>query len=252
MLKTLTFITLGVNVHGLEYPTVNREGEFTMKKVLAATLVTGLVLLSAPAFAVLYKNPAHSFSQGKFGVGVSFESFSRDVESDAITGTVDLDIDQITANFTIGLGTGGALGLHAGLVDAQIEDDPSSDGAAFGISYRHNLDPDGGKLQKGFFLSFRSAFVDNEDTETDATQFDGGFGVALPLADNAALYGGGVLSTLDLTIEAFSGGAIDAEASDTFGFFVGVEFTPAETVLLGIEVHAIHESGFAFYIDALF
>ncbi|MCH9046307.1 MAG: hypothetical protein IIA40_09385, partial [SAR324 cluster bacterium] len=164
-----------------------------MNKVLAATLVTGLVLFSAPAFAVVYKNPAHSFSEGKFGVGVSFESFSRDVESEGL-GDAELDTDQITANFTIGLATGGALGLHAGLVDSQLENQESSDGTAFGISYRHNLDPDGGELQKGFFLSFRSAFVDNEFSETDATQFDGGFGVALPIADNAALYGGGVLS----------------------------------------------------------
>ena len=37
-----------------------------------------------------------------------------------------------------------------------------------------------------------------------------------------------------------------------FGVFVGIEFAPAETVLFGGEVHAIHESGFAFYIDALF
>ncbi len=224
-----------------------------MNKVLAAILVTGLVLLSAPAFAVVYKNPAHSFSEGKFGVGVSFESFSRDVESDAITGTLELETDQIIANFTFGLATGGAIGIHAGLVDSDLEaNPPSADGTAFGISYRHNLDPEGDGLQKGFFLSFRSAFVDNEFAETDATQFDGGFGVALPLADNAALYGGGVLSTLDLTLEIFGCCAFDAEASDTFGVFVGIEFAPAETVLFGGEVHAIHESGFAFYIDALF
>ncbi len=228
-----------------------------MKKVIGlAVIAVASLFISDSAWAVVYKNFAHGFSQGEFFVGLSVEAMSRDFEDEA-GGEAELDIDRNTLNVGIGVGQSGLIGLHAGAVDIG-SDDPNvnqSDGGEFGVSYTHNLDPNSeGPVQLGFQLSLRTGTVDEEFTETDFTQVDLGFGGALKLNEQLSFYFGGVFSsvdaTIELTVQPFS--AFDIEASDNIGGFGGIEFRASEQFLLGAEIHLLHESGIAIYGDILF
>lgn len=225
-----------------------------MKKVIGlAVIAVASLFISDSAWAVVYKNFAHGFSQGDFFVGLSVEAMSRDFESEGL-GEGELDVDRNTLNVGIGVGQSGLIGLHVGAIEFS-DPDGSSDGGEFGVSYTHNLDPNReGPVQLGFQLSLRSGTVDDVDTETDFTQVDLGFGGALKLNEQLSFYFGGVFSsvdaTLELTVPDFS--AFDLEASDNIGGFGGIEFIPTDQFLLGFEIHLLHESGFGFYADILF
>ena len=53
-----------------------------------------MLTVAGSASAVLYKNPAHSYSQGDVTAGVIFDQGDRDVASDAADeGDVGTDID---------------------------------------------------------------------------------------------------------------------------------------------------------------
>ncbi len=228
-----------------------------MKKVIGlAVIAVASLFISDSAFAVVYKNFAHGFSQGDFFVGLSVEAMSRDLESED-GDTAEFDIDRNTLNVGIGVGQSGLIGLHVGTLDVD-SDDPAinpSDGGEFGVSYTHNLDPNSeGPVQLGFQLGFRSGFIEEEFTETTITQVDLGFGGALKLNEQLSFYFGGVFSSVDATIELTVPDfrATDIEASDNIGGFGGIEFTPTDQFLLGFEIHLLHENGFGVYGDILF
>lgn len=223
-------------------------------RTLASTLAIALaaVLLAATAYANVYKNPAHGFAQGDVALGLSLESMNRDFESEGL-GDTDIDIDRTDLNVNIGVGPSGALELTLGSITGSISELPGdADGAEWGVRYRHNLDPDGGDLQRGFFASYRYAYLeDDDDNEYDLYQWDVGFGASKVLENKAKLYFGGVYSeaTLDVTVAALNGEVRTADAADIIGAFGGIEFAASDQATIGAELHMLHETGFGFYVD---
>ncbi len=225
-----------------------------MKKLIGLALAAGMIVLSHPAWAVVYKNPAHPFSAGNSGIGFSLATATMEFETEGVSGSTDFDIDVASFNFSLGLGDGGALGFHAGVVES-CPDDPNaecSSGPLGGLSFRHNLSPgseDG--LRLGYFVAYRIAFVEDDagDSEADITQFDAGFGGGLSLSEPLDLYGGVVFTQTDVTTDVFGVGSFDSENSNNLGIFLGIEVQPSQVLMFGIEVHAVTETAIAFYMD---
>ena len=227
---------------------------------IGAALAVAL-LIAAPALAVNYKNPAHDYEDGQFSVGANIESFSRTVE-DNDGNEADFDIAVVGVGLGFGLGGEGLLNLNFNVVSIEPEGGDTGTGAEVSAQYRHNLDPDAEfEADAKPFQRFRTGLVfsarlgsaeDSSGNGVDYYQFDGGFGGSTPLADRTLLYAGGVVSLLggelyfdetDDTVEIFG--------TTPVGLFGGIEFKPSETLILGAELHVIHEWGIGIYIDAL-
>ena len=231
-------------------------GDFRIGAALAVAL-----LIAAPALAVNYKNPAHDYEDGQFSVGANIESFSRTVE-DENGNEFDFDITVVGAGLGFGLGGEGLLNLNFNLVSIEPDGGDTATGAEISAQYRHNLDADAEfeadakpfqRFRLGLVFSARlGSAEDSAGNGVDYYQFDGGFGGSTPLFDQALLYAGGVVSILGG--EAFSGATDDTVeifGTDPVGLFGGFEIKQSETLILGAELHVIHEWGIGLYIDAL-
>jgi hypothetical protein len=218
-----------------------------------------LLLLAQPALAIVYMNPAGDFTQGDFGIGLSLESSNRDLTSEAIDTNADSDIDATVVDVLLGLAPGGVLGLHAGTLKTKLtigsETGETADGSEYGVSYRHNLDFGmSGQFQKGLLLSFRGGSVSDDFADTDTSQVDVGFGGSMAAADQFNIYGGAVYSSLTgtITLNVAPYYAYDFESKDNFGFFGGIELRPSPQLMVGVELHFLHESGLGAYIQGRF
>ncbi|NIT79017.1 MAG: hypothetical protein GWO44_19520, partial [Thermoplasmata archaeon] len=65
-----------------------------------------------------------------------------------------------------------------------------------------------------------------------------------------AVYGGGVLSSLEATYYEYYEYGIESE--NLLGVYGGAEFSPSRNFALGVEVHALSETAFGAYADYRF
>lgn len=214
-----------------------------------------LVLITATtqANAVLYKNPVTETSKGQKSFGVSFVKMSRDLSSDAITGTVEGEQTLIAADITFGITDGSAIELRLGLDDSNLDvpGTQSSDGFLLGAIFRSNIDISNNDIKLGGFASLQTSSLSNDNSDTDITVIEFGAGVSKKLQDDFSLYGGGVLSMLDGTIsDRF--GSVDFEGDDNIGVFAGIEKKLQNRATIGLELNLIHQSGFAAYFEMPF
>lgn len=209
------------------------------------------LMASLPAQARIYKNPVHSLGSGKYAAGVSHDSFTRALTSDGL-GDFDATLNATGVNFTIGMGESGGLGLHFAAASGSINGGADSSGGGGGISYRHTLEK--GDLGQGFLVSHFSGYVENTDAGVWFDLTDVMYGISKPISPTMRLYGGGGLSLAEIELEIFFAPyyTYAASASSVMGLFGGLELQPSETLLLGAEVHLMHEGGFGVYVDFLF
>lgn len=228
-----------------------------MRTAIAA--LCALVLLVAhvgTAQAIIYKSPGPNYKQGQVGAGVIYDSTKRKVTSDALpagTSSVDLKYTAFMGSFGFGLGEAGVLEVHAGQISGKIEQEDTASGTIFGAGLRYTV-ADTGKVRHGFLAAFHSGSVSNDTSSTDVSQTDLGYGAAFAFGDKGAMYAGGVFSSLNgtLSLEVPPYYSYDFEGDASVGFFGGVEFAASPTLVIGAEIHALHDSSFGFYVDGKF
>lgn len=229
-----------------------------MRMAIAALCALGLAATYAgTAGAMVYKNPGQMFKQGDTAAGVIIESTTRKITSDFIPGeTVDLKYSTLMGSFGFGIGSAGIIEIHVGQLTGKfdIPDFESASGVVFGGALRYNLAGGGSGLQHGLLIAYHSGSTSKGDVDTDVTQADVGYGVAFPIGKNAAVYAGGVFSSGNgtVTVSGPGGGSIDFESDSNAGVFGGVEFEAGGSLVLGVELHAAHDSAFGFYLDGKF
>lgn len=214
-----------------------------------------LLLFTAQANAVLYKNPVTGTNEAQKSFGISFAQMSRDVSSDAVTGTYEGNQTLIVADVTIGITNGSAIELRLGLDNSEL-DMPSSgdgsDGILLGAIFRSNIGMSSKEIKMGGFASLQSSTLSNDTSDTDILVIDFGLGVSKSLENNINLYGGGVLSILDGTVYAANGNAYDFESNNNIGVFGGLEKSLQNNVKIGVELNLVHQTGFAAYFEMPF
>lgn len=211
-----------------------------------------LLLISFQANAVLYKNPVTKTTVGQISAGVSFVSMSRDLTSDGLgTGTVDQTL--LAADITYAISDQSEFEVRIGLDKAELDDaSGSSDGILLGALFRSNIPLNNTDLKLGGFGSIQASSLSDDYSDTSVLVYEFGAGVSKTVDKGLDIYGGGVLSFLDGTIEPNFGYSYDFEASDNIGIFAGVEKTLQGQMKVGFELNLIHQTGFAAYIEMPF
>ncbi len=212
-----------------------------------------LMLMSSQANAVLYKNPVTETMEGQKSIGVSFVKMSRDLTSDAINGTIGADQTLLAADLSYGINDGSEIEFRIGLDDSELDGAAeSSDGILLGAVFRSNIQLSNTDLKLGGFASLQSSSLSDEFSSTDVFVYEFGAGASKAIDKGLNLYGGGVLSFLDGTLSPDHGSAIDFEAADNFGAFVGLEKSLQNKMKIGVELNVIHQTGFAAYLEVPF
>lgn len=229
-----------------------------MRNLRTLGLVLMAMPIALPAWGINYRSPGHFVEEGDQAIGVNYENYNRDFD---IEGEVDdADIEVLGATYTLGIAQGaGALTFGAGLLEVGVGDGSDADGIEGHVVYRHNLDAGMAvdasnafrQFRKGFMLAARTGFAEDNDGNTvDFIQLDGGFGVTTPLTRELWAYGGGVVSIVsgEVYVEAIDT-SYDLEQDDLVGAYGGIEFHATEDILIGGELHILHETGIGVYAE---
>jgi len=210
-----------------------------------------------PASAVTYRNPAHDVAPGRmsFGLGLEDQERTFDVER---SGESDRGFSLFGLSFGYGLVPGVALDATLNSVSISGETlGRDQTGLEAGLLLRWNLDadtplnPDGdtfSQFRKGVLAGIRLGDAEDEGgLGTGYVQYDLGFGVGTPLIRQVQLYAGGVLSLFEGTGKGGTIPDYDVYGASMLGAFAGVEYQAQPNLLVGAELHLIHEWGFAIY-----
>ncbi len=214
-----------------------------------------LILVSSQANAVLYKNPVTKTTAGQKSAGVSFVSMSRDLTSDGLRTGAAADQTLLAADITYAVSDQSEFEVRIGLDKAELDVNGasgSSDGILFGALFRSNIPLNNTDLKLGGFGSIQTSSLSDDYSDTSVLVYEFGAGISKTVDKGLDIYGGGVLSFLDGTIEPNLGYSYDFEASDNIGIFAGVEKSLQGQMKVGFELNLIHQTGFAAYIEMPF
>ncbi len=242
---------------------------------LTTTLACFALLLAGTAHAQLIGNPKPAYDDGTVFAGAAYSQMERSVEttlsftttgavSTSFSGTEPEDFDFARAAVYVGVAVAEGMTLAATVGTLTIEDAEGGevDGAEFGILLR----------VQGATAAVRTASVDNEFWEGDATQIDLGYGLGTPVAEGTTLYGGFLLSIVSAELDAtqrnldessaelsalfgpttVTSASLELEEDDTLGAFLGVEFAASPALRFDAEVHVLHQQGLALGLEAAF
>lgn len=226
-----------------------------------ASALLALTVASAPAWAVTYRNPAHDVEPGQVVFGFVFEEYERTYDIE-FAGEEDIESSVIGVSAGFGMASGGALSLMVGASSFSSDAyENEMNGVEAAVSYRHNLDFAGkldegadpfDKFRKGLLASIRIGNAEDSDgTGIDYYQYDLGFGVGTNVIRQVQAYGGGVISWVDGTGYSEGGADVTVESVDPLGVFAGIQYVPQKELLVGAELHLVHEWGFGLYVEYL-
>jgi hypothetical protein len=232
-----------------------------------ASLFTALAAMmalagaAAPAWGVTYGNPAHDVKSGQIALGFVYEDHERTFEFEGGAES-DLHSSVIGISAGFGIANAGLLSFTVGAVSFTGDDvDKELTGVEGTIAYRHNFDfadklDEGAdpfqKFRKGLIAAVRIGNAEDPDGNgIDYFEYDLGFGVGTNVIRQVQAYGGGVLSIVSGTGYSEAGSDYSVDSSDWVGVFAGMEWAPQETLIVGAEIHLVHEWGFGLYVEFL-
>lgn len=225
------------------------------------SVLLALFLPAAQAWGVTYRNPAHDVEPGKLVLGFVFEEYERTFDIEGI-GERDVESSVIGLSAGFGVEGGGLLTLTVGASTLSGESyDNEMSGLEGAISYRHNFDfanklDEGAnpfnRFRKGALASLRIGNAEDSDgTGIDYYQYDLGFGVGTNVIRQVQAYGGGVISIVEGTGYSESGPDAAVDSVDPLGLFAGIQWKPQDNMLVGAELHLLHEVGLGLYLEFL-
>jgi hypothetical protein len=212
-------------------------------------VAVGLVAWSGLAMAQVHGNPVPRIDTGQLGVGLSFESFNRDLQYEG--GGVD-DADYSRTGFRVDYGLAKDQALQFFASDTEVEPDGggSFDGFELGIGYRQPVDitlPIANKdSPTAVFGEIRYATL-QDGGDFQYLQYAFGYGGSYPASDALEIYAAILYS--DIIGEVSNGSSVDVSSDDNLGLLGGVEFDLTNALRLSAEMHLLHETGFALMVQ---
>jgi hypothetical protein len=202
-----------------------------------ALILFGLTAWSGLAMAQMIGNPVPDINDGKWGFGLSYESFSRDLGGASDSG----DYTRTGLRVDYGLSKNHALQLFVG--GTQIDSSQDSwAGPEIGFGYRQPVDiaiPMGSKkAPTAVFGDFRYGSL-GDGTDFKYFQYEVGYGGSYPISKSFDVYAALLYSDVYGRIDGR-----DVSAVDHVGLMTGLEFSVSNKVRLTGELHVVHEIGF--------
>jgi hypothetical protein len=197
-------------------------------------------------------NPVPDTKSGEGRLQISYSSANRDVTG-TLAGTSETETFQatrLTAAVGFGVSDRGMLGFQAGTLhidpDSKVLD--PSNGTAVGVFYRHIVG-ESGQLKHGLSFAYTYGYAGNDTSDTYLYIFDVAYGVSIPASDKMTLYAAAWYSSLSGTVDLSEVDVtIDLEGKSSIGAVAGAEFKAGANLIVGAEVRAAVESGFAAFV----
>jgi len=217
-----------------------------MRTAAAVLIAAGILAWGGSAAAQVIGDPVPSINKGNLDVGVSLESFSRDLSYEG--GGSD-SVDYSRAGFRVDYGWAKNRAIQFFISETEIDPGPGGAwrGPEVGIGYRQPIDitiPIAGRgAPTALFGDFR--YGNTEDGSTfKYFQYQFGYGGSFPFSRTLDIYAAALYSDVYGRIEGN-----DVRAVDNIGFMGGVDFLASSNIRLTAELHIFHEFGIGLMIQ---
>jgi opacity protein-like surface antigen len=219
-----------------------------MKKLMMIAALAGFA--SAPASAYYIGSLGYPMKDGANSLEAIYDTGSREMEPSGGGETGDVDTNRLYVQWGHGLGNGlelfGRVMPQTG--EASLEDS-DLDFEMWGLGGGVRWSPrQKGKVKFGLQASFDWSQGDEKNISSismDIKEMMFSGGVSSRVNKNVDVYGGLSLLKSDATLD-YPGDSVDMKNSNTFGIFGGLDLKPSKNFTVGVELHLINETVFAF------
>lgn len=219
-----------------------------MKKILVIAALAGFAV--SPAGAYYVGSIGFPFGRGGSALEVLYDTGSREVEPSNGGRDFDMDSDRLYIQYTRGLGDGLEFFGRGMPQTGEITfEDDSSQFDVWGLGGGVRWAPrQRGRTKFGMQVSFdwNQGDDSNSRTDIDVKEILFAGGLSSRVNRNVDVYGGVSFLKSDVTVDPPAGQSWDIENSNTFGVFGGLDLKPSKKFTVGVELHLINETIFAF------